>query len=56
MYGHTLVPIGENQKRLRAYFGRLLTRRSIARVFREAEPYFRFFPLPDKPVLTPPDV
>ena len=56
MYGHTLVPIGENQKRLRAYYGRLLTRPSIARVFKEAEPYFRFFPLPDKPVLTPPDL
>ena len=56
MYGHTLVPIGKDQKRLRAYYGRLLTRPSIARVFKEAEPYFRFFPLPDKPVLTPPDV
>lgn len=56
LYAHTLVPIGENQKRLRAYYGRLLTRPSIARVFKEAEPYFRFFPLPDKPVLTPPDV
>jgi glutathione S-transferase len=56
MYGHTLVPIGEDQKRLRAYYGRLLTRPSIARTFREAEPYFRFFPLPDKPVLTPPSV
>ncbi|MEQ1952870.1 glutathione S-transferase family protein [Mesorhizobium sp. CN2-181] len=56
MYGHTLVPIAENQKRLRAYYGRLLSRPSIARVFSEAEPYFRFFPLPDKPVLAPPDV
>ncbi len=54
LFAHTIVPIAAEQQRLRAYFRRLLTRPSIARVFKEAEPYFRFFPLPDKPTLTPP--
>jgi len=55
-YSHAVQPIPPGQKRLRAYLGRLLTRPSIAKVVKEAEPYFKFYPLPDKPSLTPPTI
>ena len=54
-FSSVIVPFGE-RSRLRAYYGRLMRRPSVERVLREAEPYLRFFPLPDKPSLTPPEV
>jgi len=43
-YGNMAVPFGEDQKNLRAYFERLKARPSIARVMKEAEPYFNMVP------------
>jgi hypothetical protein len=43
-YGNKVVPIGNNQKNVTAYFERLKARPSFARVLREAEPYFAMFP------------
>ena len=37
-------PFGESHKSVTVYFERLKTRPSIARVLREAEPYFRMVP------------
>ncbi|PZU84806.1 MAG: glutathione S-transferase [Shinella sp.] len=50
-YADTISPLGEDFPRLRAYFQRLKQRPSVARVLREAEPYFPMFPLDPKPVL-----
>jgi glutathione S-transferase len=43
-YGNMAAPFGEDQKNLRAYFERLKARPSIARVMKEAEPYFNMVP------------
>ena len=43
-YGSMVVPFGNEQKNLAAYFERLKTRPSFARVLREAEPYFGMVP------------
>ncbi len=43
-YGSMAVSFGEDQKNLRAYFERLKARPSIARVMKEAEPYFNMVP------------
>ena len=43
-YGSMVVPFGDEQKNLAAYFGRLKTRPSFARVLREAGPYFGMVP------------
>ena len=43
-YGNLLVPFGDAQKNVTAYFERLKARPSFARVIREAEPYFNMFP------------
>jgi glutathione S-transferase len=43
-YGSMVVPFGSEQKNLAAYFGRLKTRPSFARVLTEAEPYFGMVP------------
>jgi glutathione S-transferase len=43
-YGNMVVPFGDSHKNLTAYFERLKARPSIARVLREAEPYFQMVP------------
>jgi glutathione S-transferase len=43
-YAATLVPFGEAQQRLAAYFGRLMQRPSVVRTLDEARPYFKFYP------------
>ena len=43
-YGNMVVPFGESIKNLAAYFERLKTRPSFARVLKEAEPYFQMVP------------
>jgi glutathione S-transferase len=39
-----VVPFGDSHKNVTAYFERLKARPSIARVLREAEPYFHMVP------------
>jgi glutathione S-transferase len=48
-YANTVVPFGDTHSRLKAYLGRLMARPSFARALKEAEPYFRFFPMEKKP-------
>jgi glutathione S-transferase len=43
-YGNMVVPFGDSHKNVTAYFERLKARASIARVLREAEPYFQMVP------------
>ena len=43
-YGNMVEPFGESHKSVTVYFERLKTRPSIARVLREAEPYFKMVP------------
>ncbi|PKA42423.1 glutathione S-transferase [Rhizobium sullae] len=43
-YAETLVPFGDDQPKLRAYYERLLGQPSFARVLKEALPYFKFYP------------
>ena len=43
-YGNMVVPFGDTNKNLSAYFERLKARPSVARVMREAEPYFQMVP------------
>ena len=43
-YGSMVVPFGDGQKNLAAYFERLKARPSFARVLKEAEPYFGMVP------------
>jgi glutathione S-transferase len=43
-YAETLVPFGDEQPRLKAYYQNLLERASFARVLREAMPYFELYP------------
>ena len=43
-YGSMVVPFGEADKNLGAYFERLKARPSFARVIKEAEPYFSMVP------------
>lgn len=50
-YANTVIPFGEEHGKLTAYFERLSARPSFARVLDEAEPYFRNFPLENKPRL-----
>jgi glutathione S-transferase len=52
-YANVAVPFGAELKNLPAYLERLTGRPSVARVLREAEPYFQHVPLPTKPVLPP---
>lgn len=51
-YAETVVPFDASQPRLSAYLDRLMARPSVARVLREAEPYFAAFPLEPKPRLS----
>jgi glutathione S-transferase len=48
-YANTVVPFGDTHRRLTAYLDRLMARPSFARVLKEAEPYFRLFPMETKP-------
>jgi glutathione S-transferase len=50
-YCDTVEPFGAGEPRLAAYLDRLASRPSVARVLREAEPYFGMFPLLAKPRL-----
>ena len=43
-YGNMVVPFGDEHRHLRAYFARLKSRPSFARVMKEAEPYFNIVP------------
>ena len=43
-YGSMVVPFGDGQRNLAAYFERLKARISFARVLKEAEPYFGMVP------------
>jgi glutathione S-transferase len=43
-YGNMVEPFGESHKNVTVYFERLKARPSIARVLREAEPYFMMVP------------
>ena len=43
-YGNMVVPFGDEHGNLCAYFERLKSRPSFARVMKEAEPYFRMVP------------
>jgi len=43
-YGSMVVPFGDEHGNLRAYFQRLKSRPSFARVMKEAEPYFSMVP------------
>ena len=53
-YANTVVPFGETHAKLTAYLGRLMARPSFARVLEEAEPYFRLFPMEQKPEIARP--
>ena len=53
-YADTVLPFGPELKHLRSYLDRLMARPSFARVLREAEPYFQFFPMEKKPAVTRP--
>lgn len=44
-YAHVAVPFDAQQRKLAAYFERLLERPSFARVLDEARPYFPMYPL-----------
>lgn len=48
-YANTVEPIDNDHRHTRAYLTRLMRRRSFSRVLIEAEPYFKNFPMPQKP-------
>lgn len=50
-YANCVMPIGDATRNLKAYFDRLMSRPSYARVLKEAEPYFNMFPMESKPCL-----
>lgn len=50
-YATTFVPLDPSLKNLATYLDRLIARPSFARVLREAEPYFKFYPVETKPKL-----
>jgi len=52
-YAHTVVPFGATSSSLHAYLDRLIARPSFARVLREAQPYFQFYPNEVKPRTAP---
>jgi glutathione S-transferase len=43
------MPFERAQRNLAAYFDRLMARPSYARTLKEAEPFFKYFPLDKKP-------
>jgi len=50
-YADTVVPFGPAHNWLADYLERLMARPSYARVLEEAEPYFGFVPIPNKPII-----
>lgn len=44
-YAHTIVPFADGQMHLKAYFERLVSRTSVARVLDEAKPWLKYYPL-----------
>jgi glutathione S-transferase len=50
-YADTVAPFGREHGRLAAYLDRLMARPSFARVLSEAQPYFKLFPMENKPRL-----
>lgn len=52
-YANTVEPIGDSHKNAKAYLTCLVQRPSFSRVLIEAEPYFKFFPMPQKPDISP---
>ena len=52
-YATTLIPFEASHRNLPGYLDRLIARPSFARVLREAEPYFKFYPNETKPRTTP---
>ena len=52
-YATTLVPFEATHRNLPGYLDRLIVRPSFARVLKEAEPYFQFYPNEIKPRTTP---
>jgi len=53
-YANTVLPFGPMEKNLSAYLDRLMTRPSFARVLDEAQPYFKLFPMENKPRIARP--
>ena len=51
-YLSVIVPFADRAL-LSAYYRRLMTRPAATRVLREAEPYLKFYPLPEKPSIVP---
>jgi glutathione S-transferase len=51
-YANTVLPFDRAQRNLSAYFNRLMARPSYARVLKEAEPFFKHFPMDKKPQIT----
>jgi glutathione S-transferase len=52
-YANTVEPIGDSHRQAKAYLTRLMQRPSFGRVLEEAEPYFKNFPMPEKPDISP---
>jgi glutathione S-transferase len=50
-YAVTLIPFAPEHRNLPGYLDRLVARPSFARVLKEAEPYFKFYPNDTKPRL-----
>jgi glutathione S-transferase len=48
-YANTVVPFGPKERNLSSYLNRLTERASFTRVLEEAQPYFKLFPLENKP-------
>jgi glutathione S-transferase len=48
-YANTALPFDRAQRNLTAYFDRLMARPSYARTLKEAEPFFKYFPMDKKP-------
>jgi glutathione S-transferase len=53
-YANTVEPFDATHPELTTYLGRLMRRPAFARVLKEAEPWFRNFPLERKPDVNPP--
>jgi len=53
-YANTVLPLEAAHKNVSTYLDRLMKRQSIARVLKEAEPYFAIFPLEPKPQIKSP--
>ncbi len=47
-YAETLEPFTVHYPKVAAYFSRLIERPSVARVYDEAKPYFKFYPFQDR--------